>query len=94
MSRQFVCSTCTPFYIEPEKKVVDTIFQQYERVLVESIITSFGLDLVLFPHLRVCTMCEDACLPFCRKSVGTCRTMRATYLVPHLLPLCTFLGVR
>ena len=47
MSRQFVCSTCAPFYIDLEKKVVDTIFQQYERVIVESIITSFGLDFLV-----------------------------------------------
>ena len=35
------------FIADPEESVRDTIFKQYERVLVESLITSFGLDFLV-----------------------------------------------
>ena len=35
------------FSAEPEEPVLGSIFQQYERVLVESLVTSFGLDILI-----------------------------------------------
>jgi hypothetical protein len=35
------------FSPEPDEPVLDSIFHQYERVIVESLITSFGLDLLI-----------------------------------------------
>ena len=36
------------FIIDPQDAVVDSLVGQYERVIVDSIITSFGLDFLLF----------------------------------------------
>lgn len=36
------------FIVDPEDNVVDSLVSQYERVIVDSIITSFGLDFLLF----------------------------------------------
>ena len=35
------------FVADPKEPVRDSIFKQYERVLVESLITSFGLDFLV-----------------------------------------------
>ena len=35
------------YYPDPNDKVMDGLFKQYERVIIESIITSFGLDMLI-----------------------------------------------
>ena len=35
------------YYPDPNDKVMDSLFKQYERVIIESIITSFGLDMLI-----------------------------------------------
>lgn len=47
----YVYAVGNGFVADPEESVRDSIFQQYERVLVESLITSFGLDFLV--HDRV-----------------------------------------
>ena len=47
----YVYAVGNGFIVDPEESVRDSIFQQYERVLVESLITSFGLDFLV--HDRV-----------------------------------------
>ena len=36
----------------PDEPILDSMLQQYERVLLESIITSFGLDFIVFRTFR------------------------------------------
>lgn len=45
MSGQF--QAAAGYYPDPDDNVMDSIFKQYERVIVESIITSFGLDFIV-----------------------------------------------
>lgn len=47
MSGGFVIQSNKDFFPEPEDDVMDSIFNQYERVIIESIISSFGLDFIL-----------------------------------------------
>jgi len=47
MSVGFIHNVCKDFSPEPEDVVMDSIFDQYERVIVESLITSFGLDFIV-----------------------------------------------
>ncbi len=47
MSASYVANVKTGFYPDPNEPVMESIFQQYERVLVESIISSFGLDFLV-----------------------------------------------
>lgn len=44
MGTSFAQLSDTNFLPDPSENVLDSIFQQYERVIVESLITSFGLD--------------------------------------------------
>ena len=43
----FARLSATGFEPMEEENVCDSIFQQYERVIVESLITSFGLDFIV-----------------------------------------------
>ena len=47
MENCFANMVTSGFSPEPEEPVLDSIFQQYERVIVESLITSFGLDFLI-----------------------------------------------
>lgn len=47
MDSSFAVGAGKSFYSEPEEPVMRSIFQQYERVLIESLITSFGLDFLV-----------------------------------------------
>lgn len=47
MSSSYVVGAGGSFYPGPEEPVMKSIFQQYERVLMESLITSFGLDFLV-----------------------------------------------
>lgn len=47
MSKSYVLESGYDFYPELEEKVMDSIFKQYERVIIESLITSFGLDFIV-----------------------------------------------
>jgi hypothetical protein len=47
MKGSFVVQSNNGFFPEPEDNVMDSIFKQYERVIVESLISSFGLDFLV-----------------------------------------------
>lgn len=47
MSEQFVALSVKDYSPEVEEPVLDSLFEQYEKVIVQSIITSFGLDLLI-----------------------------------------------
>ncbi|GKZ02437.1 hypothetical protein ANS017_03020 [Paraclostridium bifermentans] len=47
MSKSYVLESGYDFYPELEENVMDSIFKQYERVIIESLITSFGLDFIV-----------------------------------------------
>ena len=47
MSNSYVLDSGLNFYPEPEENVMDSIFKQYEKVIIESLITSFGLDFLV-----------------------------------------------
>lgn len=44
MQNNFVQKVGTDFDLEPSEPIIDGLFQQYERVLVESLVSSFALD--------------------------------------------------
>lgn len=46
-NKSFVLNIDDGFYPEPEKSVIDNLFEQYESVIFSSIITAFGLDLFI-----------------------------------------------
>ena len=43
----FICSLDDTSCVIKEESVYDTLFKQYERVVLESLITSFGLDMLM-----------------------------------------------
>ncbi|HHD2752868.1 TPA: hypothetical protein ACOTG0_001663 [Clostridium perfringens] len=47
MSNLYISDCESTFYPDPNENVMDSIFKQYERVIVESLITSFGLDFIV-----------------------------------------------
>lgn len=47
MSNSYICDCELNFYPDPNENVMSSIFKQYERVIVESLITSFGLDFIV-----------------------------------------------
>lgn len=47
MSANYIANVSKQFDPDPSEPIMDSIFQQYERVLVESLITSFGLDFLV-----------------------------------------------
>lgn len=47
MSQSFLAKVGENYIPIPEEYVVDSLFSQYERVIVESLITSFGLDMFI-----------------------------------------------
>lgn len=47
MSASYAVNVSRQFDPDPSDPVMESIFQQYERVLVESLITSFGLDFLV-----------------------------------------------
>lgn len=47
MSANYMVNVSRQFDPDPSEPIMDSIFQQYERVLVESLITSFGLDFLV-----------------------------------------------
>ncbi len=47
MNSNFVSASASNCYAEPEENLFKTIFRQYERVIVESLLTSFGLDMII-----------------------------------------------
>lgn len=51
MGIEFANKVADNFTIEPEENIFKSIFQQYEKVIVESIITSFGLDFIISDRL-------------------------------------------
>ena len=44
MSKSYVIEASKDFYPEKNDDIMDSLFEQYEKVIVRSIITSFGLD--------------------------------------------------
>lgn len=47
MSTAFVSNVGTKYDIVPEENIFNSLFREYERVIFESIITSFGLDFII-----------------------------------------------
>jgi hypothetical protein len=47
MSDCYIQDAVSTFYPEPDKNVMASIFKQYESVIIESLITSFGLDFLI-----------------------------------------------
>lgn len=47
MSTSYVVGVGRQFDPDPSEPIMESIFQQYERVLVESLVTSFGLDFLV-----------------------------------------------
>lgn len=47
MNKSYVLDSGLGFYPDLEDNVMDSIFKQYERVIIESLITSFGLDFIV-----------------------------------------------
>lgn len=47
MSSTYVANVGISFAPDPTEPILESIFQQYERVIVESLITSFGLDFLV-----------------------------------------------
>lgn len=47
MSANYMANVSRQFDPDPSEPIMNSIFQQYERVLVESLITSFGLDFLV-----------------------------------------------
>ena len=47
MSINYVACVGRKYDPEPSEPVMNSLFQQYERVLVESLVTSFGLDFLI-----------------------------------------------
>lgn len=47
MNKSYVLNSDMGFYPELEENVMESIFKQYERVIIESLITSFGLDFLV-----------------------------------------------
>lgn len=47
MIGSFAIQSTNDFSPEPEDNVMDSIFKQYERVIIESLISSFGLDFLV-----------------------------------------------
>lgn len=47
MSESYVCQVTKSFHPNPEDPILPSLFEQYERVIVESLITSFGLDFLI-----------------------------------------------
>lgn len=47
MSGTYVANVGISFAPDPTEPILESIFQQYERVIVESLITSFGLDFLV-----------------------------------------------
>lgn len=47
MTGSFAIQSNNGFSPEPEDNVMDSIFKQYERVIIESLISSFGLDFLV-----------------------------------------------
>lgn len=47
MSVSYAANAAQSFYPDPQENIMQGLFQQYERVLVESLITSFGLDFLV-----------------------------------------------
>lgn len=47
MYNNYMLKAGTSFHPDPEEPIMESIFQQYERVLVESLVTSFGLDFLV-----------------------------------------------
>lgn len=43
----FAAMSDSNFFPDPNENIMDSLFQQYERVIVESLITSFGLDFLV-----------------------------------------------
>ncbi len=48
---EFILTSSQDYYPDPKENVLQSIFQQYEKVIVQSIITSFGLDFIVKDHL-------------------------------------------
>lgn len=47
MIMNFVVKSNNDFFPEPEEDIKDSIFKQYEKIIIESLITSFGLDFLV-----------------------------------------------
>lgn len=47
MNNSYILNSTLDFYPEREENLMDSIFKQYERVIIESLITSFGLDFIV-----------------------------------------------
>lgn len=47
MSMSYAATAARTFQPDPQQPIMEELFQQYERVLMESLITSFGLDFLV-----------------------------------------------
>ncbi len=47
MAKCFAASVGERYSPDPQEPIMDSLFQQYERVLVESLVTTFGLDVFI-----------------------------------------------
>lgn len=47
MISNFAVKSNKDFFLEPEDSIMEGIFKQYERVIIESLISSFGLDFLV-----------------------------------------------
>lgn len=47
MNNSYILNSTLDFYPEREENLMDSIFKQYEKVIIESLITSFGLDFLV-----------------------------------------------
>lgn len=50
MNKSYVSQVGSNFYPELDENIFSSIFKQYETVIIESIITSFGLDFLIKDH--------------------------------------------
>jgi hypothetical protein len=47
MQKSFAHAAGSNFSFDPNDEILESIFKQYERVIVESLVTSFGLDFII-----------------------------------------------
>lgn len=47
MNNSYIFTREKDFFPDKQENVMDSIFQQYERIIIESLITSFGLDFLI-----------------------------------------------
>lgn len=47
MAENIIINSHLNFHSEPDENIMESVFKQYEKVIIESLITSFGLDFIV-----------------------------------------------